>query len=628
MYSMPAKPSLLSATRALVASCASLAIMAANNAASSVPWGVHPMTFSHRPLLPLTKNKQRRPGGARVRFCPSLASALGDNEIETPEECCTVRQRKKPGARFVAKTAESFKLADLYWLESRVISHCHQSRVNNDNRTDPPSSRTSSPEWTAEIVGQLAFHRPTASHLLCWDYYTNGNHHDKGISPNDIHYTVDRDDRDRSNRLNPPLVSSTMEAALPFRPGRFQYTARIIAVGQTPRQLLDDIIEGDLTFGVTSWTLEYDTFEPLRNRMHPQHSFHPTMLLCAVSRTLPGEPLLASSVQSLERQGKHFASYVIIETPERLYLAQKLPCVAESALPGGSVLSRQRFGLTHAIADRFRSSWAGRPFQYSGAINSDAALVIVDILRDALQGKDAPETLRMLDPTCGSGTFLALALMAWGNESNARNVEVVGVDSNPKCASGTMRNLKHLFPKCTDENAQSFGDGVGRWTSNLHSDAAHPAAPSLRATIHAGDSVRLGSFVTGGKFDCAVANLPWNRNTFEFQTRNHHECASVGILEATAAALKPGSPLVVVSGGHRDDQGGRSNEGPGMPLNARECLERMGFLVLGEASIPPRGYKLPASGKKGDTPESVAKNGKVQRNSDCLITVAVAPEEI
>jgi hypothetical protein len=50
-----------------------------------------------------------------------------------------------------------------------------------------------------------------------------------------------------------------------------------------------------------------------------------------------------------------------------------------------------------------------------------------------------------------------------------------------------------------DENAQSFGDDVGRWMLNLHSDAALPAAPLPRAMIFARDSVRLDSFVTGKK---------------------------------------------------------------------------------------------------------------------------------
>jgi len=619
---------------------------------------------------------------------------MSDDEYDSSAVVVVQRlRRRRRKTRFVAKTAESFKLADLYWLESRVMSHyyCRQRSWGGTNNDD---------NRTAGMVGQLAFHRPTASHLLCWDYYyhhdASGNNHqhrnNEGIisPPNDIiDYSVDMDDGDRSsNRLlnHPPLVSSSsstmMEEAvfLPFRPGRFQYAARIIAMGQTPRQLLEDIIIEGCDSTITSWTLEYDTFEPLRNHrmMHPQQqppSFHPTMLLCAVSRILPGEPLLLASSDAQTnpvRQGKHFASHVIIETRERLYLAQKLPsceAVGGALLPAGGndVLHspRRRFGgLTHAIADRFRSSWANRPFQYSGAINIDAAFVIIDILGDvALRRRRGKEedtlpgttTVRMLDPTCGSGTFLAMALMAWGNESNAnarRNVEVVGVDSNPKCAAGTMRNLRHLFPHhlCTDEeNEQSHdGDDVGVWTSVLHhhSEFAAPAAPasppsSLSATIHAGDSVRLTSFVStgGAKFDCAVANLPWNRNTFEFQTTTRDDddefCASVGILEATTSVLKPGAPLVVVSGGgghhHRDDDeeggGGRSSS-----FDARICLERMGFLVLGEASIPPRGYKLPVSGKKGATTPGesvVAKNGKVQRNnSDCLIIVAVAPEEI
>ena len=690
---MAAKPFFLCAIiMALLASCvSSIVIMAANAASSSAvpPWGI--TTFSHHhhhhhhPLLPAArKYEQRRRrrggGGARFRFIRSAllpassSTLLGDyhDEIETTmsdEEydssalVAVRRRRRRRKTRFVAKTVESFKLADLYWLESRVMSHyCQRSSGganNDDNRT-------------AGMVGQLAFHRPTASHLLCWDYYChdtsgNGNNHHRnngGISPPDgIDYSVDMDDGDRSsNRLlnHPPLVSSSstiMEEAvfLPFRPGRFQYAARIIAMGQTPQQLLDDIIIEGCDSTITSWTLEYDTFEPLRNNrmMHPQqpHSFHPTMLLCAASRILPGEPLLLASSDAQKspvRQGKHVA-YVIIETRERLYLAQKLPsceAVGGALLPAGGndVLQspRRRFGgLTYAIADRFRSSWANRPFQYSGAINIDAAFVIIDILGDvALRRRGKEEdtsgtTVRMLDPTCGSGTFLAMALMAWGDESNAnarRNVEVVGIDSNPKCAAGTVRNLRHLFRHhFTDENAQSFGDGVGKWSSDVHhhSDAAPaaPAAPpSLRATIHAGDSIRLGSFVTGDKFDCAVANLPWNRNTFEYQTTRNDddECASAsgGILEATAAALKPGAPLVVVSGGHHRDEepGGRSS------FDARTCLEKMGFLVFGEASIPPRGFKLPASGKKGDAPESVAKNGKVQRTSDCLITVAIAPE--
>ena len=291
---------------ALLASCvSSLVIMAANAASSLVvpPLGItsfshhHHHHHHHHPLLPAArKYEQRRRrrggGGARFRFIrstllPASSSALlGDyhDEIETTmsdEEydssalVVVRRRRRRRKTRFVAKTAESFKLADLYWLESRVMSHYCQRSSGGTNDDDD--------NRTAGLVGQLTFHRPTASHLLCWDYYChdtsgsgNGNNHhrnNEGISPpDDIDYSVDMDDGDRSsNRLlnHPPLVSSSstmMEEAvfLPFRPGRFQYAARIVAMGQTPRQLLDDIIIEGCDSAITFWTLEHDTFERLR----------------------------------------------------------------------------------------------------------------------------------------------------------------------------------------------------------------------------------------------------------------------------------------------------------------------------------------------------------------------------
>ncbi|KAL3767294.1 hypothetical protein ACHAW5_001699 [Stephanodiscus triporus] len=545
-----------------------------------------------------------------------------------PEEITTRarRRRKTRATQFVAKTVESFKLADLYWLESRVISYYGRRRSRAENGTDIMSSS----DWSWN-VSQLAFHRPTASHLLCWYYnHVNGSRRDNGIAPDDTDYFID----------GTPGESSTVEKViLPFRPGRSQYAARILAMGQSPRQLLDDIIvEGDSTFGMTtSWTLEYDTFEPLRdNEIHPGPSFSRTMLLCAASRAIPGEPSL-TSFDNHSREGR-CASYVIIETSERLYLAQKLSHEEEGdALHERKVPLSRGFGSTHAVAGRFRSTWARRPFQYSGAIDLDAALVIVDLLMDSLRGRiESKATIRILDPTCGSGTFLALALMAWGDEESNANLEVTGIDSNPKCSRGTIQNLKHLFPHCTEENSPLGllgDDDVRRWTLMItNSDPPRSTGPSSRATIYADDSCRLQSFVTGEKFDCAVANLPWNRNTFEFQGRSDDKFANDGILWATAAALRPGSPLVVVSGGHRDEKGGGGQTeegGPEISFNARERLVGMGFVVLGEASIPPRGFQLPpASGKKRNSPGLLAKNGKVQRNSDCWITVAIAPKEI
>jgi hypothetical protein len=260
--------------------------------------------------------------------------------------------------------------------------------------------------------------------------------------------------------------------------------------------------------------------------------------------------------------------------------------------------------------------------------------------------------LRILDPTCGSGTFLALSLLALGGDGmrdddydaesmirKAENiVEVTGIDSNVKCAHGTMRNLLHLFPhhQTTDDEDDIAGnvdrDDVDRWTINLPPSSL--SFPS-RARIYAGDSSNIRSFVPDGLFDCAIMNLPWNRNTFEYRGGRENDdddaCSIRGILESTAEVLKPGSPLMVVSGGHRDHRSRGVQQAndmvvpKGTPFDIREFLEGIGFIVVGEASIPPRGFRLPVSGKMRDVPGPSAKDEKVSRNSDCSIIVAIAP---
>jgi hypothetical protein len=172
------------------------------------------------------------------------------------------------------------------------------------------------------------------------------------------------------------------------------------------------------------------------------------MLLCAVSRALPGEPSLTTSFDNNNRPEERCASYVIIETSERLYLARKLPHEADDASShdGKVVILTQGFGLIHTVADQFRSTWARRPFQYSGAINLDAALVIVDMLMDALRGKiESETTIRLLDPICG--TVLALA----------------------------------LFLHCMEESL--LGDDGRRWTLILNSEHLFLTGSPSRATI-------------------------------------------------------------------------------------------------------------------------------------------------
>lgn len=439
--------------------------------------------------------------------------------------------------QFVAKTIESFKLADLYWLESCVMAR----------------------DLDSGIVDRLAFHRPTASYLLG---YNNEDGNEKKIK-------------------------------LPFRIGRSQYVAKVLASGSTPQELL-----GNIQYIITiddvqsQWIIEYDTFEPLQNESQPKKkSFSSTMLMCAVSRLIPGEPCLKPCPND---EGATIKEYIIIETKHRLYLVEKFD--KDTNL-------RREDSSTKQIAKQFKDAWSKRPFQYSGAINLDVAFVLIDILSDILHIDDRRDKIRILDPACGSGTFLALALKAWGDQVD---VEAVGIDSNIKCAEGTIRNLMHISTNA----ATRAEEDNNTWKLTVEES---------KATIHAKSSVQLPTFISD-KFDCAVANLPWNRNTFEYNEGNNTiECINSGILEATAATLKPDSPLIVVSGRDDDEQ----DELGSSSFNTRNCLENLGFHIVGEASIPPKGFTLPSSPKKTGGKK---KRGVLSRTSDCLITVAISPQ--
>jgi predicted Fe-S protein YdhL (DUF1289 family) len=606
-------------------------------------------------------------------------------EFRTNQEVSPVVHQHQQ-TQIVAKTVESFKLADLYWLESCVISHYVRTNTNSTTNTN---------HHQQQKVDSLAFHHPTASHLLsCWTSTADD-------ASNYDTTTTHREDR--------------RYMTLPFRNKRIQYIAEILASGYTPLQLIDNISSSSMTLrkGINSslWTLEYDVFERWYNNddnnnddnddnnnyQNQQDKVCSTMLLCAVSRALPGEPSLSSS-SSLLQDNKvgSITPYIIIETSSQLYLAQKLS-VRQSTIPTQDKVNfdlaqqqQQQQQQYISITDQFQSLWSKRPFQYSGAINIGVASIIIDMLSDALQLRQEQHQqlhtrvssmdsidntnnnmmstskkqriTRILDPTCGSGTFLALALMIWcgkyttatATATDSSNdtviVEATGIDSNYKCARGTMANLRHIFGLSTsddDDGDDDDDDVIRKWTLNLSpatgrlTSTSSSALPLSQVTIHANDSVNLSTFILD-KFDCAVANLPWNRNTFEYQgqTTNNDTttntstscCTNERILLSTAAVLKPGAPLVVISDGRNSNSNTRQDtKSKYTSFNVNECLEGMGFVILGQATIPPRGFQLPASGnkKKIKTKKDVsivaAKNENVQRNSDCLITVAIAP---
>lgn len=442
----------------------------------------------------------------------------------------------QPRFQYVAKTTESFKFADLYWLQANVMAYSENSE---------------------STVEKLAFHRPTASLLLGY---------------------------------NKTSSSSSDHQELPFPSDRVQYVGRVIASGVNAQELLASI-RATSTCNCF-WTLDYDTFEPLTGRQ-----FTTSMLMCAVSRHLSGEPLLGRNDSD-----DATISYLLVESSSKLYLIEKLS------------VNNQMHEMYQDDVSRFRQEWSRRPFQYSGAVNIEIAITVIDMLQ-RLQPKNREDLkdnrrIRVLDPTVGSGTFLATAAKLWNSRKNDGNgsLDIVGIDSNCKCSEGTIHNLCKLFGvECIAEEEEFIGKS---WAFNNSKSGM-----DSRVTIYCGDSVELISSTSldGALFDCVVSNLPWNRNTYEYK-QDTGSCTRSEIMRRLPEVLKPGKPVIVVSG---------SNDLTDS-FNAKCSLLSMGFSVIGEVTIPPAGFSLPDSVK--NKKKSIEATRPAKRNSDCVVTVAIAPK--
>lgn len=133
---------------------------------------------------------------------------------------------------------------------------------------------------------------------------------------------------------------------------------------------------------------------------------------------------------------------------------------------------------------------------------------------------DERKTIRSLDPTCGSGIFLALSLLIWGrcdaNDGRASSslgrrvatdvVEVTAINLNAKCAWGSSKNMKHVLLAAAgaaaagdneaDESLVEYvveDDAKSRWEVTLNSPAGLSSSLeySKKVTIHAGDWTSL-----------------------------------------------------------------------------------------------------------------------------------------
>lgn len=191
-------------------------------------------------------------------------------------------------------------------------------------------------------------------------------------------------------------------------------------------------------------------------------AFSKTTLVCSVAHAIGLQPALNPA---------HAKDKLIwLDAEKRMYLLKYLKLFQSTVKTMSSA--------------SFRSTWSSRPFQYSSATNTAVADVVVDLLESIIRshrGDHEVSSKILLDPTCGSGTFLSLAM--------DRAFEVIGWDRNPSCIDPSEKNLLHV-----------------------HGEE--------RVKKHVTLKVRDGSLLCEKRIDvsCVACNVPWGLNSANYDS--------------------------------------------------------------------------------------------------------------
>lgn len=309
---------------------------------------------------------------------------------------------------------------------------------------------------------------------------------------------------------------------------RADWVGEILAQSDEPQSLLK-LIEASQSNIQSGWVLDYLRLQRTTDRSNISNYTSRSLMIC-VAQSI-GSPAQLNPKLATEK-------LLLVDTQDRLFLLRILPKPTQKS---------------PTIA------WHQRPFQYSSSINPQIAEIVVDVLLDAIGGKANP---KLLDPTCGSGTFLAFALN--------RGMTVEGWDVRQACIDGTRKNIESFF-----------GEG-NRWIVSKR------------------DATDNATFEDVGNVDCLAANLPWGQNTITYCDEN------VRILEQVSKHLRKNTVCAFVTKNaalHKD-------------------FERLGYRVLGSAPVPPKDFVLPRGNKDKNDIEATS-NG---RSSDCVVTIVLSPD--
>jgi tRNA G10 N-methylase Trm11 len=343
-------------------------------------------------------------------------------------------------------------------------------------------------------------------------------------------------------RLDCPDYEGLDVGSMPSCLRRCDWIAEILVQGDTAQELLERL-RAKSPFVSEGWTLDYVRMDAAGNatiKKRDKPTYTMKTLTSSIAQAIPSIPALDP-----------------LHVTERLLI-----------LDSGDGLSLVRTVFTSdGLKSMVENKWAKRPFQYSSAISVNVAETVMNILLDLVQqqrqqrqiGLEKP--IYLLDPTCGSGTFLACGM--------ANGMQVEGCDCKPKCTKGTLQNLQYLF-----------GEGIVTENANIYH---HDSSTNWQETSKV--------------VDCVVANLPWGINSVEYSGETVH------IIQSIRQRLIKGTPCVFIT-----------------KESGLELFEDSGFEILGRAHVPQRNFQLPKGKKNIKNAVDGERNG---RNS-CIVTIVLS----
>lgn len=454
------------------------------------------------------------------------------------------------------KSKETFKLAEVQNLEASLqisFSECFP-----DDQRDDVALRFN--------LTRLLVDRATGSSLFRLDLQRKGGHEKT--------FTNVKSNGDSwvSPQIENLLRAQTL-ALSSLR--RCDWVGQVIVEGYDPQQLIEELQQQDFLvsannygFDLDGWSLDYvKLLGETSFRKKPNYTMK--SLLCAVAHEMPPRPSLTLDLAK--------SRFLIVDTATEgmdssCFLVRYIDNV--SKLENKSILQQK---------------WARRPFQYSSAINFEVAEMVLEILvtlctnRSQVSKPCDKNKIVLLDPTCGSGTFLALAM--------ANGFYVEGCDINRSAAEGTIQNLKYLFDEEKVNlyaNVQTH-DSCNPWRYDKSSQSSKTADLS-----------------------CVVANLPWGRNSVLYIDENAR------ILCSIRAQIKTGTPCAFITRPSNSDE----DKGPS------SLFESTGFDILGQAFVPQRDFLLPKGKKNRKKPTTENSHnedsGPTRKHDQCVITIARA----